>query len=195
MEPNSNNAANANQQNAAANQPAAGSEPQKNDTSGIQGFDDYLKAGGQSEFDKRVSKALETARAKWDADAKAQAAEAEKLAKMNAEEKAKHEREKAEQKLREREAEITRRELKASAKEILAEKKLPLSLAELPLDYTDADKCKASLDTLEKAFNEAVTAAVDDRMKGSAPKMGQAQGMSDDNAIINAIMGLPADTK
>lgn len=45
-------------------------------------FDEVLKNKAyQSEFDKRVNKALETAHEKWEADAKAQADEAAKLAK------------------------------------------------------------------------------------------------------------------
>ena len=58
-------------------------------------FDDILKDKKyQSEFDKRVAKALETAKGKWETDYQAKVeeakTEAEKLAKMNAEQKAKY---------------------------------------------------------------------------------------------------------
>lgn len=39
-------------------------------------FDDYLAAGGQAEFDRRVSKALTTAQARWAAQAEAEKAAA-----------------------------------------------------------------------------------------------------------------------
>ena len=48
----------------------------------------------QSEFDKKVAKALETARTKWEKEAEVKKTEAEKLAKMDAEEKLKYERDK-----------------------------------------------------------------------------------------------------
>lgn len=63
-------------------------------------FDDLLKNKDyQSEFDKRVNKALETARTKWDEQKKAELTEQEKLAKMKADEKAQYEREKREKEL------------------------------------------------------------------------------------------------
>ena len=51
-------------------------------------FDELLKDKKfQSEFDSRVSKALATARAKWEESAKEQADEAKKLSSMNKEER------------------------------------------------------------------------------------------------------------
>lgn len=57
--------------------------------------------------------------------------EAEKLAKMNAEQKAQYEREKKDQELAKREVELTARELKVTAKETLGSKGLPTSLADV----------------------------------------------------------------
>lgn len=62
-------------------------------------FDDLLKDKTyQSEFDKRVAKALETAKGKWETEhqAKLEAAktEAEKMAAMNEKQKADYERDK-----------------------------------------------------------------------------------------------------
>ena len=71
--------------------------------------------------------------------------------------------------LDEREKEITRRELMAEAKNTLSDKKLPTTLADI-LDYTDADKCSNSIETISKAFQEAVESAVEDRLKGGKPQ-------------------------
>lgn len=136
-------------------------------------FDDFLKdPKNQAEFDRRVGKALETNRSKMQADieAKIQEArtEAEKLAKMNAEQKAEYEKEKREKELAEREASITKRELAAAAKEQLAEKGLPLSLADV-LNYSSAEACNASIGAVGKAFQEAVEKAVEDRLSGGKP--------------------------
>lgn len=136
-------------------------------------FDDYLKdPKNQAEFDRRVSKALETSRTKMQADIEKQIAdaktEAEKMAKMNADQKAQYEREKQEKELADREAAITKRELTATAKEQLAEKGLPISLATI-LNYTNAEECAASIDAVGKAFQEAVEKAVTDRLAGGKP--------------------------
>lgn len=136
-------------------------------------FDDFLKdPKNQAEFDRRVGKALETSRSKMQADIEAKIiaarTEAEKLAKMNAEQKAEYEKEKREKELADREASITRRELAATAKEQLAEKGLPLSLADV-LNYESAEACAASIDAVGKAFQEAVEKAVQERLTGGKP--------------------------
>ena len=75
---------------------------------------------------------------------------------------------KKEKELSDREAVITRKELMAEAKNTLVEKKLPVSLAEV-LNYADADTCNKSISAVEKAFQEAVEAAVNERLKGGTP--------------------------
>ena len=130
-----------------------------------QTFDDLLKNKDyQSEFDRRVTKALETAKAKWqteqDAAVEAAKTEAERLAKMNADQKAQHEREKREKDLADREAALTLRELKAQAATTLAEKGLPAGLIDT-LNYTDADAC-------QQQFIQRRCAAPDCRQSPSA---------------------------
>lgn len=135
-------------------------------------FDDILKNKEyQSEFDRRMTKAIKTAEEKWQKDAEEKISEAKRLEKMNAEQKAEYQRKQAEEKLAAREAEVTKRELMAEAKAQLAEKGLPVSLAEV-LDYGDADRCSASIETVSKAFKDSVEAAVNERMKGKPPKNG-----------------------
>lgn len=136
-------------------------------------FDDFLKGdGNQAEFDRRVQKAINTAltnaQQKWQALADDKLSEAEKLAKMTKEEKAQYLQQKHEKELADREAGITRRELMAEAKVTLAGKNLPIGLAEV-LNYTDADSCNKSIAAVEKAFKEAVQAAVEEKLKGGKP--------------------------
>ena len=137
-----------------------------------QSFDDFLKNGNQAEFDRRVNKAVETAvgnaREKWELLTNDKLSEAEKLSKMTKEEKAQYLAQKHEKELADREASITKRELMAEAKNTLTEKKLPLDLAEI-LNYTDAESCKSSMAAVEKAFQEAVEAAVEEKLKGGKP--------------------------
>lgn len=158
-------------------------------------LDDFLKdPKNRAEYDRRVSKSLETAKSKWDAE-KNEAVEnarleAEKLAKMTADQKAEHERQKLEKALSDREKAVTARELKAEALGILADKGMPVSLAEV-LDYTDAEKCKASIEAVEKAFQQSVEASVNERLKGTPPPAGGGQGGMDSNlASVRKSMGL-----
>lgn len=154
----------------------SGSETAESGTDGAEtgnkepkSFDDLLKNKDyQAEFDRRVQKALGTAKEKWTALMDDKLSEADKLAKMNKEEKAEYLRQKQEKELKDREAAITRRELMAEAKNTLAEKKLPVGLAEV-LNYADADSCNKSMAAVEKAFQEAVQATVEEKLKGGEP--------------------------
>ena len=145
---------------------------------GDKSFDDVLKDKKyQSEFDKRVAKALETAKSKWETEKATELenakTEAEKLAKMNAEQKAKYSEEKRIAELEKREKDITTRELKAQAYETLAEKNLPKELIGT-LNFESAETCNASIEAVEKAFQNAVAKAVNDKLRGSEiPKGGQ----------------------
>lgn len=153
-------------------------------------FDDILKNKDyQKEFDRRMSKAqataLEKAKAEWEADAKKQADEAAKLAKMSEEEKAKHQREKQEKALAEREAAVAKRELTAEAISQLAAKDLPTELSAC-LNYENAEACKTSLEAVEKAFNAAVEKKVNDKLRGAPPKAGNGGG-DKINSLADAI--------
>lgn len=143
---------------------------------GDKSFDDVLKDKKyQSEFDKRVAKVLETAKSKWETDyqAKIQEAktEAEKLAKMNADQKAEYEKRKKLDELAKREKDITTRELRATAYETLAEKNLPKELVDI-LNYESAETCNKSIEAVEKAFQSAVEKAVNDKLRGGNPPKG-----------------------
>lgn len=157
-----------------------------------QSFDDILKNKDyQAEFDRRVQKALGAAKEKWELLMDDKLSEADKLAKMNKEEKAEYLRQKQEKELKDREAAITRRELMAEAKNKLAEKKLPVGLAEV-LNYVDADSCSKSIDAVEKAFQEAVQAAVEEKLKGGTPPKKAPSGGEEDLAkqVESLMMGI-----
>lgn len=129
------------------------------------------KAFSQADVDKIISQTIAKERAKAEKALETAKTEAEKLARMTAEEKAAHEQQERETKLAAREAELNRRELRATALQTLAEKQLPAELAEV-LDYADADKCNASITSVEKVFRAAVQKGVEERMKGKPPADG-----------------------
>ena len=151
-------------------------EENKNVNAGSEGevmtFDEILADKTyQSEFDKRVAKALETARTKWEKEAEVKKTEAEKLAKMDAEEKHKYELEKA---MKEKEEAISRLnayELKEQAIKIANEKELPISLLSV-IDYTkeNAESIKTKIEEIEVVYKQAIQSGINDRMKEKTPK-------------------------
>lgn len=118
----------------------------------------------QADVDRIVTERL--ARQQKQFDAKQE--EAAKLAKMNAEEKAKYAAQKREEELTAREAEIQKKELRYEALNILEENKLPAKLVDC-IDLTSAETSKASIEAIKTAWTEALTAAVDARLKSNNP--------------------------
>lgn len=143
----------------------------------------------QSDFDsatdKRIAKALETAKVAWQEDANQQIEQAktegEKLAKMTADKKAEYEREKRDKEITDREARINERELKATAYEQLASKGLPKELIST-LNFSNAESCEASITAVETSFSAAVQRAVEGRLNKSVDKpLGGGAGVSGTN--------------
>ena len=159
-------------------------------------FDDFLKTGdNQAEFDRRLQKAINTAvtneQKKWQAMTDDKLSEAEKLAKMTEEEKTKYLQQKREKDLTDREAAVTRKELMAEAKNTLASDNLPVELAEV-LDYTDADSCMKSMEKVKSAFQKAVEAAVEEKLKGGKPPKKAPETDTQkalEQQVYNAMMG------
>lgn len=94
--------------------------------------------------------------------------EAEKLFKMNAEQKADYEREQFEKQLAEREKLISKRELIAEAKAELLSKGLPTELSEC-LDFSSAENYRKSLSSVETAFASSVEKKVNDKIRQTPP--------------------------
>ena len=80
-----------------------------------------------------------------------------------------------EESLTRREAEVARRELRAQAMASLAERNLPRELADL-LDYADEGRCTASLNTVQRLWQQAVQRGVESRVAGSVPRTGAGKG-------------------
>lgn len=148
-------------------------------------FDDFLKGeGNQAEFDRRVQKAIETAKNKWQEINDAEKSEAEKLAKMNKEQKLEYEAQKERKEKEEALARLNAYELKDQALDIAKEKGLDVSL----LNYFDfktikAEEINSKLDEISSAFNKAVEKAVNERLKEDAPTSNSGSAGSQPKAI------------
>lgn len=128
-----------------------------------------VKTFTQEEIDEMVKSNVDRAVAKALHKADEQRKEAEKLAAMNAKEKAEYEMNKKQQDLEERERNIQLRELTAEAKDMLIEKGLSSDLASI-LDYKDAESVKESINIIEAAINKEAEKQVIERLKGRTPK-------------------------
>lgn len=54
--------------------------------------------------------------------------------------------------------------------------------------YAGADECKTSIETVSKAFAEAVECAVNERMKGNPPKIGTSgKGKTEPASLAEAL--------
>ena len=138
----------------------------------IMTFDEILQDKYyQSEFDKKIAKALETARTKWEKEAEEKRTEAEKLAKMNAEEKHKYELDKLAKERDEATSRLNAYELKEQAIKIANEKELPISLLNV-IDYTkeNAESIKTKIDEIEVVYKQAIQSGINDRMKEKTPR-------------------------
>lgn len=127
----------------------------------------------QSEADKRVSQALEKSKAKWESEyqakLEAEKSQAEKLAQLTEAEryeaKLKEEREQFES---ERKAFEKEKMQNVTIKE-LSSRSLPVEFAEY-LVADNAETVKANIETFNAKWTDAITKAVDDRLKGHTPK-------------------------
>lgn len=142
-------------------------------------------AAGNPEFDAAVSKAVEKAlennNKKWQSKLNEQVAtaaeqaksEAERMAQMNADQKAEYERQQREEDLAKREQAIVARELKAQAVTQLSEVNLPLELVDL-INVADSDKAQESFIAVKSAWEKAhgswessIEAAVKEKLASS----------------------------
>lgn len=136
-----------------------------------QTFDEMLSNKEyQAEFDRRVSKAIETAKTKWQEINDAEKSEADKLAKMNKEQKLEYEAQKANKEKDNALAELNAYKLKEQALTIASEKGLEVSLLNL-IDFktVTAEKLSENIDNLSAVFNRAVEKAVNEKLKEDAP--------------------------
>ena len=160
-----------------------GNDGQGNDGQGNDGqTGQETKTFTQEELDRIVQGRIAKERKSWEKQLEEQQTEAQKLEKMSEEEKRIKD-------LDDREAAITRRELTAQAKVQLADKGIPTELAEI-LILTDADSCKKSIETVEKAFQTAVQRAVEERIKGREPmKKAKDAKLTDEELVYQKMMG------
>lgn len=134
-----------------------------------------LQSKIDSETDKKLEKALQTARSKWEKEfnekLEQEKREAERLAKLSEKERKEEELSKKEQEIANRLAELERKELKADAIADLTNKGLPSNFADFLL-AENAEKTLENINNFKSIFDEAVNAAVKERLRQDTPPAG-----------------------
>lgn len=150
-------------------------------------FDEMLKESNyQSEFDRKVQKSLETAKAKWEAEQEAKQSEAEKLAKMKDDERRNYELEQARKKQEEAELRLSAYELKEEAIKManIPETQVDVSLLNL-IDFRSikAEQVEPTIKNIKKVFDSAVENEVNKRLKDTTPKTVNANSSSNSERV------------
>ncbi|MCD7113433.1 DUF4355 domain-containing protein [Limosilactobacillus agrestis] len=116
-------------------------------------------------FDKKLSKALDTARSNWEKEQDDKAKKAKDLKKMSPEERQEYDLKQREQALTDREAEITKRENKSKLANQLIKDGLPAGLVDVFDDtLSNEEAMNKTYQSVSEAFRSAVHDAVETRL-------------------------------
>ena len=129
----------------------------------------------QVDSDALVAAKVAEAQKKWEKDykakEKAKKAEAERLSKLSEDERRKAELENSRKELEAKEKELTQKELKLEMVKELSDRKLRVKF----MDYLiaeDNDSTLKRITAFEKQYKKAIEDAVNEKLKGRAPKAG-----------------------
>lgn len=135
----------------------------------------------QSETDKRVTEALKTAQEKWSKEyaekLEDEKKEAERLAKLSAEEREKAKFDKERKEFEDERAQFERERLEMQVAKELANEGLDTEFASI-LMGADADASMENIKTFKASFDKAVEAAVKARLAGRTPESGSGNGLT-----------------
>lgn len=127
----------------------------------------------QSDLDREISLRFE----KWEKRQEKEIQEAQKLASMDAQEKAQYELDKREQELNNMQREITMQQNTNQCMSMLSERGIDVELAQFVV-AEDAETMKANIDNIDKVFKSAVENEVNKRLQGTTPKRDTSTGTS-----------------
>lgn len=133
----------------------------------------------QSESDRKTTKALETAKAKWEEEYKQkleeEKSEAEKLASLSAEDRAKASFEEQKKQWEKEKAEYLKDKMMGETIKQLSSEKLPVDFATYVFADT-AEEVKTNIEAFKTAWNTALDEAITERLKGKTPSLGGSVG-------------------
>lgn len=124
--------------------------------------------------DDDVNRMINEKFAKWQKEKEKSDKEAKKLAEMNAQERAEHERDKVQSELDALKEKVAISEMKSEARKMSAEKNvdIPESILDV-LVSSDAEKTKRAVDGYINGFQTALSSAIKEALKGNGLKQGK----------------------
>ena len=127
--------------------------------------------------DEDLNKLINKKFAEWQEMKEKELTEAKKLAEMNAQERAEHERDEMKRQLETLMKQQSLTEMTKTARAMLTEKEINVSDDLLSMLVSeDADKTKSTIDSFVELFQGAVKNAVANALKGNIPKTGASSG-------------------
>ena len=135
--------------------------------------EDEVKAQVQAEADRRVSKALETAKLKWAEEEQAKVKQAEELAKLSEKERLAKELEIQRNEFEQEKSKFQRERLTLQTEKDLISKDMPAEFAPFVVADT-AEQTLININTLQASWQAAIEKAIDDKVKGRTPTGNQA---------------------
>lgn len=185
-----NNPAAAEQENTP--KPAGAADPETTGKENVEGAGDPgVKRAAEfskADIDKAVKDALSKQEKAFNKRLEAEKKEAVRLAGLDEKQRAEEEKKRSEAEFEKEKAEFARKQLIFDTKEKLSGKRLPTQFAEM-LTGADEETTSANIESFENMFAEAVTAAVNERLKGKTPRThsgGSSGGTDNMNDIIKA---------
>jgi hypothetical protein len=130
--------------------------------------EDEVKAQIQAETDRKVTKALETAKAKWAEEEQAKVKQAEELAKLSEKERAAKELEIQRTEFEQEKSKFERERLTLQTEKELINENMPPEFAQFIVAET-GEQTRANINTLKASWQAAIEKAVDDKVKGRTP--------------------------
>lgn len=140
---------------------------------------DTEKEDGKKYSDEDLNRIINKKFAEWASKKDKEMDEATKLANMNAQERAEHERDELKKQLEELRQRDTLAQMAAEARNMLQKEavSVPDSVIGM-LVSADADKTKKAVSDFASAFKTAVQAAVVEQLKGKPPKTGGSKSVT-----------------
>ncbi len=172
--------------------PAGTADPETTGKENVEGAGDPgVKRAAEfskADIDKAVKDALSKQEKAFNKRLEAEKKEAVRLAGLDEKQRAEEEKKRSEAEFEKEKAEFARKQLIFDTKEKLSGKRLPTQFAEM-LTGADEETTSANIESFENMFAEAVTAAVNERLKGKTPRTpsgGSSGGTDNMNDIIKA---------
>lgn len=150
-------------------------------------LNDYLKDPRiQAEFDDKLEKARLKWEEKWEAKAKAEREEAERLANLTAEQKQQEAINKLKREKEESEMSLKAYQLEVEAQKLASEKGVDINLLKT-IDYRKetSDSVKHIIDDISDVFNKAVETAVNEKLKQKDPQSHGGGTRSNEKAYLD----------